>query len=367
MLSQDLLLDMVNAMGVFALVTLTYAYILRGTKVGTVRSVLIGIMFGTGACLAIANATEFIPGLFIDLRVVMLVLAAPFGGVLAAVIAAVMTIALRIHEGGVGAQAGVMSIVATAAVGICFAHFVMDVKRPISIDKLFTLGLASNIPHLLILTVPVPNAAEMFMWAIGPLTVADTLGVLLLGRVLGDACQSHFSRERLAVEATTDPLTGLPNRRDFERRIALVLERASRDGTPVSLLVIDVDHFKRINDTLGHEVGDVVLIWIADIIREQMRGCDLIARYGGEEIVVAMPGSDTSGALRTAERIRGIVEAKGELEPKTGHRVTISIGVATEIEEFVDLFNAADEALYAAKRQGRNRVVIEPGPHRAAA
>ncbi|MEN3791147.1 diguanylate cyclase [Fulvimarina sp. MAC3] len=363
----ELLLGMVNSLGVFALVTLAYAYILRGTDKGAVRSILIGIMFGTGGCLAIANTTEFVPGLFIDPRAVMLVLAAPFGGTLSAVIAAAMTVALRLYDGGVGAPAGVANIVSTAILGIAFTKLAIGKTLPISFAKLLILGFLSNIPLLFILIVPVPNAAQMFLSAIGPLTVADTLGVLILGKVLNDACKTHSSRQRLAVEAHTDPLTKLPNRRDFERRIGPVFERARRDGTPVSLLVIDVDHFKTINDTLGHEAGDVVLVWIADIIRQHMRRSDLITRYGGEEIVVAMPGADAAGAASTAERIRGVVEEKGPLDPDTGHRVTISIGVATEIENFADLFNAADKALYAAKRQGRNRVVIGAGPERVAA
>lgn len=363
----DFLLDIVNTLGVFALVTLIYAYVLRGTQTGAVRSVLIGIMFGTGGCLAIANTTEFVPGLFIDPRAVMLVLAAPFGGVLSAVVAAAMTVALRLYDGGVGAPAGAANIVATALIGLAFAKFAMGKALPMSFGKLLTLGLLSNIPLLFILIVPVPNALEMFLRAIGPLTVADTLGVLVLGKVLNDACQAQSTRERLTLEASTDPLTGLPNRRDFERRIDRVLEQARHTQTPVSLLVIDVDHFKQINDTLGHDAGDVVLVWIADIIRDHLRSCDLIARFGGEEIVVAMPGANAQCAARIAERIRGVVETKGQLEPETGRRVTISIGVATEIDHYLDLFNAADRALYTAKREGRNRVSIEPAPKLMAA
>ncbi|EAU42849.1 periplasmic sensor diguanylate cyclase (GGDEF) [Fulvimarina pelagi HTCC2506] len=358
--SPEFLLGIVNALGVFALITLGYSYLLRYTQPGVVRSVAIGLMFGVGACLAIANTTEFIPGLFIDPRAVMLVLAAPFGGLLSAVIAAAIACAARLHEGGVGGPAGAGNIVATALIGVLFARYVIGDARSISIGKLFAMGLASNIPLLFILTVPVPNAAEHFMRAVGPLTVADTLGVLVLGRVLSDAWRAHQSAERLSVEATTDPLTGLSNRRHFERRVGPLLQQANHQGTPVSLLVIDVDHFKRINDSFGHEAGDTVLVWIAEIVRSQVRGCDIIARYGGEELVVAMPGADSRRAMTVAERIRAVIEAKGRIEPGDGHRITVSIGVSTRLARYADLFSAADEALYAAKRQGRNRVVTEP-------
>ena len=354
----DFLLSIVNALGVFALVTIAYAYILKYTQTGLLRSTLFGLMFGTGACLAIANTTEFVPGLFIDPRAVMLALAGPFGGLLAASLAAAMTCALRLHDGGVGAHAGVMNILATAALGVLLAKLVIGERRPIRFMQMLALGFLSNVPLLFILAVPVSNAPELFLRAIGPLTVADTIGVLVLGKVLCDACSLHRKQERLAVEARTDPLTGLSNRRDFERRLQPLLASAHASVSPVSLLVIDVDHFKAVNDTFGHETGDTVLAWMADVIRQHVRNGDLVSRYGGEEIVVAMPGAYGREASIVAERIRRVIEEKGQLDSTGRRRITVSVGVSTAIAEFATLFSAADEALYAAKARGRNQVVM---------
>ncbi|MCK5931012.1 MAG: diguanylate cyclase [Fulvimarina manganoxydans] len=353
----DFLLGMTNALGIFALVTTSYAYVLRYSSPGLGRDLILGIMFGIGACLAIADTNEFVPGLFIDPRAVMLVLAGPFGGIVSACVAAVMACALRLHDGGVGAQAGAMNNLATAALGVLFAKYVVA-GRLVRFSHLLALGLLSNVPLLFILTVPLPNSVELFLRVIGPLSLVDTIGVLILGHVLRDAYRTNSSRERLAREATTDPLTGLSNRRDFERRLETLLEKAGKTDSPVSLLILDIDHFKTVNDTLGHEAGDRVLVRIADVVRERIGNDHLAARYGGEEFVVAMPDTDTGEATAVAECLRTTIERATHPSPGNGLRVTVSIGVSTVTGRFEDAFRTADRALYAAKSGGRNRVVF---------
>jgi diguanylate cyclase (GGDEF)-like protein len=158
----------------------------------------------------------------------------------------------------------------------------------------------------------------------------------------------------------TDPLTGLANRRHFDATLAAELKRFDRYATPVSLVMVDLDHFKRVNDTYGHAGGDAVLAEVARRLQTMTRETDLVARFGGEEMCVVLPSTSLDGAAQLAERLREVLAASpvpfdGEPIP-----VTASFGVATatRIGGPAGLIRDADAALYRAKHQGRNRVEI---------
>ena len=167
---------------------------------------------------------------------------------------------------------------------------------------------------------------------------------------------------RLEQLAQTDPLTQLLNRRALTERITAEMERALRYDSTMALLMIDLDHFKRVNDTFGHLVGDDVLRDVAQLLSNTIRGNDIAARYGGEEFLVLLPETDDAGAEAFAERIRLACEqhefSSGPDDPTL--RLTASIGVAVfpaaRIESVEDLFARADAALYRSKADGRNRV-----------
>ncbi len=162
--------------------------------------------------------------------------------------------------------------------------------------------------------------------------------------------------EEVRKQAVTDPLTGLYNRRYFEENMDREAERALRLGQPFSLVSLDLDHLKTINDTYGHQYGDVAIKAISDVLKSKARSIDIPARIGGEEFNVLLPGVDSYGAMMAAERIRAAIEAT-PLE-KIGN-VTASIGVATFLEHsknIFDLTELADQAMYRAKINGRNQV-----------
>jgi len=167
----------------------------------------------------------------------------------------------------------------------------------------------------------------------------------------------------VARMADTDGLTGLANRRSLTKSLAREVARSQRTGEPLSLAVLDIDHFKRINDTLGHLAGDEVLREVARAMASHVRDVDIVARYGGEEFAVVLPNCPSEGALLVVERVRAAISSSTSLT-----KVTASAGVATVAGEGSDgeaLMAAADAALYESKRSGRDRVTVAPAPRRS--
>jgi diguanylate cyclase (GGDEF)-like protein len=169
-------------------------------------------------------------------------------------------------------------------------------------------------------------------------------------------------------QAKEDPLTGVAMRRVLERRLHELHARCCEEGGSMAVVLCDLDHFKRINDTHGHPAGDAALIAVAKLLKEMQRGEDLLCRYGGEEFVVLLDGTGGREALAAAERYRQAVERLPLEVAGTKIPLTLSAGVASFPELYVktaaELILFADEALYEAKRQGRNRVLLDIGQGR---
>ncbi len=159
-------------------------------------------------------------------------------------------------------------------------------------------------------------------------------------------------------ESLTDGLTGLYNHRTFQERFSQLIERSARHGKKCTLILTDIDHFKKVNDTYGHDVGDVVIKGLGDILKRVKRTTDSVARFGGEEFVLLCEETDAKGAMLLAERIREELGRTVFPTPNGPLSVTCSLGVATFPDagrDWETMFKAADEALYASKRGGRNR------------
>ncbi|MHB1188353.1 diguanylate cyclase [Thiobacillus sp.] len=186
------------------------------------------------------------------------------------------------------------------------------------------------------------------------------------------AGQLETDQATLDQLATRDGLTGLYNHRTFYTLLGDELARAQRFQRPVSLLLLDIDHFKRVNDTYGHLAGDAVIRGLGELLGREARAIDRVCRYGGEEITVILPETDPDAAARFAERLRAAVEAQPfDVGTGTPLHLTVSIGVASwpaHADTAQALVAAADAAMYAAKQGGRNRVVrYEPAPAQPAA
>ena len=207
---------------------------------------------------------------------------------------------------------------------------------------------------------PVEVSSSIFIDKVGhtktTVTLRDITERDLMQKELKDA------NEILKKLSNTDPLTHLYNRRFFMESLGRELNRHRRKSGHLTLIIFDVDHFKLINDLYGHPFGDTVLVAIADAAQVNLRSYEFAARYGGEEFVLLLPETDLTGGVVVAERLRGAVHAMTFKPPAGNLAVTISVGVATfpspSIDSIDSLIAKADEALYRAKGNGRNRVEV---------
>jgi len=228
---------------------------------------------------------------------------------------------------------------------------------------------------------------QTFSWPDLALAATLLLGACLARMAANQALQNTLDMRRVTLleqESITDPLIGIYNRRYLERRLDEEFERARRYRMPLSLLLLDIDHFKQVNDQYGHQTGDLVLNYLGHLLLDAMRSSDIVARYGGEEFIIIAPNTPGHIALNLAERLREhVANHKLVLSGKPTERleinVTASIGVADldpRIDSAEQLVHLADMALYRAKQDGRNRVascrsdrapirtVVSPSPRR---
>ena len=201
--------------------------------------------------------------------------------------------------------------------------------------------------------VPIELASERLAYLY--VLILTALILALVGYVVG------LQADRLAALSETDALTGLPNRRALERHLDEEYRRSARYQTPVSLLLLDVDGLKRVNDSAGHDAGDLLLRSVAGSIRDALRGSDFAARWGGDEFAVVAINTDADAAHASAERMITSIRRAPPVDPAVG-AATVSIGIATldptrdTYDGISSLVRAADTALYRAKRDGRDRV-----------
>jgi diguanylate cyclase (GGDEF)-like protein len=209
-------------------------------------------------------------------------------------------------------------------------------------------------------------AAVAYLWLLsarGPDAIPRSLFVVTVGGSLAAVClallrimnQNQQIQARL-MESHTDPLTGLANRRAFDLELTRRISQRQRQGTPLSLMVIDVDHFKQINDTYGHQAGDAIIKQVAQLLGGTSRVMDLVARLGGDEFAISLAGTNLEEASLAVERVRTAVCDRPFMFDGREHRLTVSVGLAEAMwdDDATSLIKCADMALYAAKEAGRN-------------
>lgn len=355
----EIFLSLLHNAGLMALVVMAYSTLLRhAPKLGG-RSVMIGCLFGLAGVLSMADPIRTPEDVQLDSRTVMAALAAPFGGLVATLIAAGIMGVFRMVQGGASALAGLAAIAMASGIGYAF-HRIWKGRTP-KAKQLLALSVASCSVLGCFALLPKDVAIAVLRTAAIPLVTNAVLGILLLGVFLAREDRNFRREQELRTEASTDALTALANRRTFDRLAYRISESTRPKNSPFAMLLVDVDRFKSINDRFGHLAGDQVLAAIAAIVKSETRQSDIVARYGGEEIAVLMPSTSLRVAERVAERIRQSVAAQPLAVDGVGLEVTVSIGVSgSELKPvvFPSVFKAADDALYDAKNNGRNRVEL---------
>ena len=230
----------------------------------------------------------------------------------------------------------------------------------ITLSSRFSMrGVVAGVAVAVALALGVGFGANAQAVIASPELLIAAVALILCVAVLSTPLMHSDIRHR--SDAVIDQLTGMLNRKALSTRVVELAQQSELTGEPVGLIVADLDHFKRINDTLGHVVGDSVLKEVAYLLRKQLRAFDLAYRLGGEEFLILVPGSDVAGTLALAEGLRRAICA----QEIAGIEVTMSFGVHASSRgsrfDYDAVFATADAALYAAKRAGRNRVCTEDG------
>lgn len=358
--AQSISLTMINGLGQLALVAVLYG-IIRRLDIGRhVQWIALGVLFGSGAILAMLTSAPVAPGVLIDTRAIMVGLAGAFAGTLAGLVAGAIAILFRLWLGGAGVTLGSASIAIAMIAGIAWAKLLPRRRRD-GLFGLLLLGVAIALHSLVALLSP--RLGADFLALFFPLIWSTSLfATLALGWMMQRENELILREKSLADFAYTDALTGIANRRAFDRRLTLD-EFLGRKG-PLGVIIADIDHFKSINDSFGHDAGDAVLVAVAQLIQNELRETDLVARHGGEEFAILLPATDLAAARMTAERIRERIAAMAFSFAGQKIAVTASFGlaVAGDGRGRKTLVTAADTALYRAKSLGRNRVELADTP-----
>ena len=310
-----------------------------------------------GVVVAMAFPLNFAPGVTIDLRHVFLVIAASQGGWIAGLLTAGAAAAFRLWEGGVGVTAGLTGIAISALLGLVLGRF--DPKRGVSLVRLGVLGLAASASLVSVFLLPWSTALAVFGKIALPFALMNLFGTVIAGETLNKSRKRTQRARTLDPDAATDPLTGLASRRAFDLRApAMALAEMQQKGR-YAVVIVDVDNFDGLTGTFGADCGVEVLRQVCGVIEASARDDDLVARHGGETIVLVLPGCDEKRTQGVADRIRsGVEDAAFDLQ---GIRVTVTVSIGYTVnanpkKPFRRVFGEAEAALRRAKRTGRNRI-----------
>ncbi|MEP7456306.1 diguanylate cyclase [Phyllobacterium sp. SB3] len=350
----------VRILGVTALVILSYSIVIRNFPKGWKKGAAVGVLFAVGAILSMNDPVTIAPGVFFDGRTALLAIVYPYGGPIGTIIAAFLIAGYRIWLGGIGALPAMVSVCMLCLVSYGLTRIPVR-KLPIGSIRSVLTGLAASLSIVSVALLP----DDVIATIIGPALIAIILANVINVVILVDFLEREKSRLRiiraLEHEASVDPLTKLQNRRAFDKAALRAMNDNRANSTHCSLIMIDIDHFKTINDRLGHYTGDTVLADVAAIIQKNVRLTDVVVRYGGEEILLLLTDTGQDAANELAERVRSEIESTDFLTGTESVNVTVSAGVASLGDKYATmeaLLKAADKALYHAKLGGRNRVEV---------
>ena len=351
----------INSCILTTFISITYIFILNkniSLNTSFLSKILIGVWGGLLGSLLMLFSVPIISNVIIDFRYLPILLSALFGGILSPIIASIFIGIFRVLYFGV-AKASIVALIAALLLGTGFS-ILCSTKASRKV-KWIQSTVYSIIVTSISMIILINDSTILFKISMAYLAAIIPVSYFAF-KYTEYLSESVKIYRKINVESTVDFLTGLNNVRQFEKDFNKSAKQIIRKNEYLSLLFLDIDFFKNVNDTYGHSSGDIVLKNLAMILRNTCRDFDIISRNGGEEFSVILLDCSASNAVKVAERIRKNVETnKFYISDKINICVTISIGVATypDITDNIDnLIDNADTALYEAKKTGRNKVCM---------
>ncbi|MBC7204758.1 MAG: diguanylate cyclase, partial [Pusillimonas sp.] len=339
----------------FAAITLFYHHHAYGwlRSVAT-RQIALGGLFGLGTILLMLHSKEVSSGLLLDARVLLMGYAGLLAGWRGATIALTLAVSARLLIGGQGLLIGCLTLTVAPLIGLAWRHLVGRITVS-STWHYLGFGVALSLSLVTIALFPAPHAANPLS-AVPGLIAVNIIGSLLAGYMELGIQETAIHRGEIQRLAMTDELTGLNNRLSFNQHISQRLTELKTPFQPFALISLDIDNFRNINSTLGHKVGDQLLVSIAGNLQQAVKHEETLARIEGDEFVVLMPCSSITEAFSRAEQLLNVIR----MPHKIDHYVimtTASAGISWATKHDLDsrvLLQDAEIAMYQSKRKGRN-------------
>ncbi|MBB4121892.1 diguanylate cyclase [Martelella radicis] len=347
----------VNFAGLMALTAIAFGLVLKSVTGDHAQQALFGVVLGLGAAFVSLQPIMFVHGLQIDPRNLFVGCAGAFAGPVGGAISFAIAAATRYFEGDPSAYVCVLSLFVATAAGLVWRSLCWK-RGKVGAVQLLLLGLGISLSYVCTFLLPREDWRVVFSSAIPFLTITNVIGTLVLGGFLERERRRRLREDHLKDQASVDPLTGLKNRRAFETAYEATASLQSA-SLGMAFILIDLDHFKKVNDTYGHAAGDRVLVGVAGKLVSRLRDFDLTARFGGEEFAVCLPDTGREDAMMIAERLRRAVIEVGKSAAVP--ELTASIGICWTPSPVAmrKAFDSADRALYRAKLNGRNQVIVD--------
>ncbi|AOZ71277.1 hypothetical protein LPB142_17620 (plasmid) [Rhodobacter xanthinilyticus] len=355
----ETILHLIDAMAMMASIALVFGVIGRRQWSERVRHISLGAAFGLGAVFSMLQPVFVYQDAIIDARSLFIGFAGAFLGAEGAAVALGVAILGRLsinHQ--FAALIGVVGLIMAAGLGLVWAR--LTAARPGLPGRHLLLGVMISGALTAFLLLPGFGEPHDYALKLSAMMTFNIIGSVVLGAFIDRERQMAAAEAEARLAAATDPLTGLLNRRGLARRFQA--SEGARGSKGSALLLVDLDHFKAVNDTWGHGAGDAVLRLAGERLQHAARGQDTVSRVGGEEFAVLLTNVDTAEVRATAERLRADLAAPCRLSDTCAICITASVGAVcwqpgTQRLEIVS--EAADRALYRAKSRGRDRAVIE--------
>lgn len=325
-------------------------------------NIIDGIAGGFLGFILMQFSIQINPETIIDLRFIPIMLIAMFSGTSAAIVSTIIIIVGRFIIGGISTSTiAAFILLSILLLGLITIHKIYKSTNPYKIS--FVMILFSNIIFSFIISYVLKDY-DILKKLLPVYWTISIIGGLISVFFVEYIRKTQYLLTKYEQESVTDFLTGLNNVRQFDATWNALLKNAVEKNEKLSLLIIDIDYFKKVNDTYGHPAGDRILIELGQILKIATRSFDIVSRNGGEEFSVILPDCPNQQSIEIAERIRQKVEShEFSISPQETIHITVSIGVATYPETVTDsskIVKTADECLYVAKHSGRNKVCSNP-------